>query len=221
MVELVPVIELGHYDTGISAPKAGPFWKNSMEWDQFYTAYYAKAGFADPLPTYLPGSSFCRIEDLSDRNLQKLVKDHTKDMREGKYTREEASAFFGGYVLRLNENDKYFPQCCGDLSDIQYWQKLAYEGELTFYQGHPVPAISITSNRIIFDFTVDEFEEGFVPPVIERTIEVNQAELATAVEKVKKQLENFSNKLMAINLSESLGVSDIDNLLVWGDQVNI
>lgn len=220
MVELVPVIELSHYGTDIPAPNAGPFWENTAEWDQFYAACYAKAGFAEPFRMYLPGSSFCRIEDITDNNLQKLVKDHTKNMREGKYTREDVSAFSGGYVLRIDGNDKYFPQCCGDLSDIQYWQKLASDGEVSFYQGHPTPTVSTQNSHIIFDFTVGEFEESFVPPVTEKIIEVNQAELEAAVTRVKNLLADFGNKLIAINVNENLGVSHIDKLLVWGNDIN-
>ena len=54
-------------------------------------------------------------------------------MRAGKYEREQASALFGGYVLRIDGHDKYFPQCCGDLSDIHYWEKLT-NGKDGFYE---------------------------------------------------------------------------------------
>lgn len=221
MVELIPIIDIHVSDTNIRSPKAGPFWENTADWSQYFEVCFAKAGFPDPFPMYLKGWSFCRIEEITDNNLLKLVKHHTKDLREGKYTREQAVAFFGGYVLRIDGNDKYFPQCCSDLSDIQYWEKLAYNGEVAFYQGHPEPMVNILNNRIIFDFTVDEFEESFVPPVPEKTIEVDKTELATAVTSVKRQLESFANKLIAINISENLGISDIDRLLIWGDNMNI
>ncbi|WP_433902796.1 hypothetical protein [Sphingobacterium puteale] len=79
-------------------------------------------------------------------------------MRAGTYEREQASAFFGGYVLRIDHQDKYFPQCCGDLSDIHYWEKLA-NGKDGFYAGHPQPNVKVDTNIITLDFTVEEFDE--------------------------------------------------------------
>lgn len=220
MIELVPVIELGYSNEGIRTPLKGPFWENPEEWDNFYSACYATAGFTDVFPVYLPGSSFCRLTDITDDNLVKLVKDHTKAMRHGEYDREQACPFFGGCVLRIDGHNKYFPQCCGDLSDIQYWQKLLMGREEPFYEGHPAPMVTVTEDKVIFDFNTNEFEEDFVPPVKDKEIVLDKIDLRNAVDTVIVQLRDFAQKLIAININERLGIRDIDNLLVWGDDTN-
>ncbi len=220
MIELVPVIELCYSNQGVQTPLKGPFWENSKEWDDFYTTCYIMAGFTDPFPIYLPGSSFCRLEDITDNNLVKLVKDHTEKMRNGEYEREQACPFFGGYVLRINGDDKYFPQCCGDLSDIQYWQKLLVGGKTFLYSGHPGPGVTVTADEVILDFSPDEFEEDFIPHVNDEKLELDKIDLHNAVDAVKVQLRFFAERLIAININEQLGIRDIDDLLVWGDYTN-
>ena len=217
MVELIPVIEIGLYNTDVPTPGKGPYWDYPTEWAQYYAECSTKSGFSDPFPFYLPGSSFCKIQDISDNNLRKLVSDQTREMREGKYTREEACVFIGGYVLHIDGEDRYFPQCCGELTDIQYWQNLLLGGKIQFYQGHPQPLVTILYDTLIFDFSTDEFDEHFTPPVKDIRLEISKNDLAIAVDAVIVQLKTFSERLIAINAIEQLGILDIDKLLIWGD----
>ena len=149
--------------------------------------------------------------------MTKLIIDHTQEMREGKYDREQASTFLGGYVLRIKKQDKYFPQCCGELADIHYWEKLAEGKESGFYAGHPEPKVKIQDNKITFDFTVGESDEYFVPTPKENIIQIETASLKSAIEKAKMELEIFEQPIEKINQNEKLNIDCIGELLIWND----
>lgn len=147
--------------------------------------------------------------------MTKIVIDHTQELRDGKYGREQASALFGGYVLRVDGQDKYFPQCCGDLADIQYWENLASGKEKAFYAGHPEPEVKIQGDKITFDFTVGEFDEHFDPPPSENIVRFEIPSLKKAIETVKTELITFEQPLEKINQSEKLDIDNIGGLLIW------
>lgn len=214
-VELIPVLEIGYNNQDIPVPDKYPYWENTDVWNKYYQDSYSKAGFKDTFTPYLSGSSFYRLTDITDDNLIKLTKDHTEDLRNGKYSRAQASAFFGGYVLRIDGQDKFFPQCCGDLSDIVYWEQIANGNENAYYEGHPEPTVKIKGNTITFDFSVDEHDEPFQPIPPDTILQVDRNSLRKAVEHVKEELLNFAERLKKINKDEQLNIIDIDKLLVW------
>ena len=117
IIELIPVIEIGYNNQGVTTPNQYPYWDNFEIWDIYHEECYQKAGFKDKLVSYSKGSYFYRASEISGNNLTKIIIDHTQEMRDGKYERQQAPAFFGGYVLQVDGQDKYFPQCCGKLSD--------------------------------------------------------------------------------------------------------
>ena len=214
-IELIPVIEIGYNNQDVPAPDKYPYWENSEIWDKYHEECYQKAGFKNNFIPYLKGSSFCRLSDITENNLTKLTIDHTQEMRDGKYERlQDTCAFFGGYVLRINGQDKYFPQCCGELSDIHYWVRLS-DGQSSFCEGHPAPQIQLEDNNIVFDFSVDEFDESFQPTPTEITLSIDRIELKRAVEKVRTELQAFEQRLNKINEDEKLNIDSIGGLLIW------
>lgn len=214
IVELIPVIEIGYNNQNVPKPDKYPYWKFPELWDKYNNESYKKAGFIDDLKPYLAGSSFYRISEITDNNLKKLVTDHTQELRDRKYEREQASAFFGGYVLRIDGQDNYFPQCCGDLADIEYWKRLSNE-QIPYYEGHPAPLIKFEDSNIVFDFSVDEFDEPFQPTPPESILSIDRLELKKAVEKVKTELKTFEQRLEKINEDEKLNIDNIAGLLIW------
>lgn len=214
-VELIPVIEIGYNNLGVKAPDKYPYWDNSEIWDKYHDECYQKAGFKDKLIPYLKGSSFYKLSDITDNNLTKLTIDHTQEMRDGKYGREQASALFGGYVLRIDGQDKYFPQCCGDLADIQYWENLAKGKESGFYAGHPEPQVKIQGEKITFDFSVGEFDEHFAPTPKDNLVLFDIPSLRKAIETVKEELITFEKRIEKINQGEKLNIDNIGGLLIW------
>ncbi|MBB1150272.1 hypothetical protein H4K35_09040 [Myroides sp. NP-2] len=215
-VELIPVIEIGYNNQNVPIPDKYPYWEYPELWDKYNSQSYLKAGFKDELKPYLAGSSFYKLSEITDCNLEKIVIDHTQEMREGKYERSEASSLFGGYVLRIDGHDIYFPQCCGDLSDIHYWEKIA-NGKDSFYAGHPQPKVKIETNKIILDFSVDQYDEHFVPTPKELLVSLDALSLKEGIEFAKQELKTFELKLEKINKINNLNIDKICELLIWND----
>jgi hypothetical protein len=217
-VKLIPVIEIGYNNQGIPTPEKWPYWSHPVLWNSYNTACYAKAGFKDEFTPYLPGSSFYALSGLSEGNLTKIIVDHTYGFINKQYDRHQASPLNGGYVLNVDDTDIYFPQCCGDLSDINYWKKLVFNDQLSFYAGHPEPQIEIKKDTIIFDFEEGEFDEHFVPPPAYDKIEIYKADLKNAINQVNTELDLFANVIKKINITERLNIPDMDKLLIWDDE---
>lgn len=214
-VELIPVVEIGYHNQDITAPDKYPYWDYPELWDKFNSDSYKKAGFQDEFKPYLAGSSFYKLSDITDNNLTKIVIDHTQELRDGKYGREQVSALFGGYVLRIDEQDKYFPQCCGDLADLKYWQNIANGKEQGFYAGHPEPLVKINGDKVTFDFTVGKFDEHFAPTPSEKIVQLDIPCLKRAIEIVKTELDTFEKRLEKINQDRKLNIDNIGGLLIW------
>jgi len=214
-IELIPVIETIYCNQDVPTPDRFPYWEYPALYDKYNSDVFKSAGFKDEMKPYLPGSVFLRLSDITDNNLKKIVFDHTQDLRDGKYGREQASAFFGGYVLRIDGQDKYFPQCCGDLADIQYWKNLANGIEKGFYAGHPEPQVKIQGDIITFDFEVGESDEHFAPTPGENTVCFDILSLKNAIEIVKTELATFEERLEKINQDENLNIDNIGGLLIW------
>jgi hypothetical protein len=215
-VELIPVIKLGFNDRSLALPDKYPYWDNSEIWDRYHEKCQRNAGYKDKLFPYLKGSLFYQLTGITDNNLVKMTVDHTQGYRDGKYSRKEICALGGGYVLQLDGIDKYFPQCCGELSDIKYWENLSI-GKLSYHNEHPTPKIHFKNDLIVFDFSVEEFGEPFQPAPIDVILEIAKSELRKAVEKVMVQLKEFELRLEIINKKEKLNLSDIGGILIWNN----
>lgn len=216
IIELIPVIEIGYSNQGIPVPDQYPYWDFPELWDKYNFDSYKKAGFKDELKPYLAGSSFYILAEITDDNLTKLVIDHTQEMLDGKYQREQASPLFGGYVLRIDGEDIYFPQCCGDLSDIHYWEKLA-NGENGFYAGHPQPQVKMEANTIMLDFSVEALDEDFIPTPKDSMVSLDILALKKAIVQAKQELKTFELRLEKINRDNHLNIDEIGELLIWND----
>lgn len=213
----MPVLEIGYPNQDIEVPTQYPYWENTAVWEAYHAACHVAAGFQDELRPYLPGSSFYRLLAITDSSLAKLAKDHTAELRAGSLDREQACAFFGGYVLRVGEENIFFPQCCGQLSDIVYWERLA-AGTASYYEGHPAPGLRFTEDTVVLDFTGGgEFEEDFCPPPPVPVVEISRAAMQLAVAQAKQELSFFAHRLRKLNEAAGLGVQAIDKLLIWND----
>lgn len=213
-IELIPVIEIGYNNQGIKAPEEYPYWEYQEIWNKYRKESLEKAGFNDEFRPYLKGSPFYEPKEITDENLQKVVLDHTEALRNGEYDREQVSCLLGGLVLKINGEDKFYPQCCGDLSDVIYWQKLS-KRQNSYYEGHPAPNYDFKDDTIIFDFSVDEYDEHFEPTPPEVKLVVNIADLEIAIENAKSELGELAERVKKINRNLNLELERIDDLLIW------
>jgi hypothetical protein len=218
-VELIPVIEITNYGQDLKGPEKGPYWEYPDEYEAYNGLSNKVAGFPEEMNSYLKGSSFYRLNEIKDKNLTKLVKDEIEEARKEGEDLELVCKFSGGYVLRIDDRDVLFPQCCSDLGNIKSWEHLIKGQEKLFYQGHPAPEITIEHDTVIFNLDVgDKYYDQFVPTPIEKNIEVNINDLKNAIEKAYKELEIFCDRLLKINEDENLNIPDIEQLLIFGAQ---
>ena len=213
-MKLIPVIEIGYVNQAIETPEHGPYWKYPTEWEDYNNESYRKAGFKGSFKSIDPGSSLYEIDLISDDNLKKIVVDLTEELRKGEYNRVQASPLFGGYVLEINGERLFYPQCCGDLGDIQFWRNIS-NGKESFYEGHPAPMVKFENNEIVFDINIQEFDEEFTPIPERRIFRLKKADLKKAIIETELVLEKFANRIQAINQSENLNLERIEDLLVW------
>ena len=215
--DLVPVIEIGYHNQGVKSPENFPYWEFPDEWQDYADKSYAKAGFKDKFIPYKKGSSFYRAKDFSDENLVKIVNDHFAGIVKDEWNEDETCALFGGFVLKINGEDKLFPQCCGDLSDIVYWEAIAKYGQSKFYNGHPAPQVEFDENNVVF-LCKDEFEQ-FVPNTDEKII-VPRIELLKAYEGAILELNEFEKRLNRIekDLSYKPKNDTLANILIYRNQ---
>jgi hypothetical protein len=215
-VELIPVVEINYNDQELSSPHSYPSWEHSDEWDTYRSSVYRKAGFKDAMRFFKPGLPLFALEELSERNFEKLILDHTEDLRKGAYDRSSASPLSGGYVLIVDGKEKFFPQCCGELSDILYWEQLASGNASAYYQGHPCPNVKVADGKVLLDLSDERFE-SFIPTPEEKLITINQEALARAVLRTKEYLGHLAFPLQEINRKFNLRLPAIDDLLIWGE----
>lgn len=219
IIELIPVIEITNYDNDIPLPPNGPYWEYSEDWENYHRQTNVEAGYSKDLRSYSKGSSLYQINEISDADLLKLIQKAIDGQQSDDDLGIEdlVSPFNGGYILKIDGINTYFPQCCSDLCDIEEWNDLLDEEENNFYMGHPSPRIKKDQNKITFDFLNSEIQENYCPPILADYLTVDKEKLAKAIQEAKKELDIFAKKLIKINGTENLNIPNIEKILVYGN----
>lgn len=219
-VELIPVIEIFNSNENIKLPDLGPSWKYKDEWETYHYLCNKADGFSEKLKSYTKGSWLYKVDEISDEDLLLLIykEIETQQTEENNGIEDLACSFSGGYVLRLDDVDVYFPQCCGCLADIKEWEGLISGKTKSFYPGHPFPRVTENENKIRFDFIDIEIRESFAPPVPVNIVEIEKIDLKLAIAEANKILQIFADQLIKINEKENLSISNIDRRLIWADE---
>jgi hypothetical protein len=213
-IELVPVIEIFSNRHKVKSSAMFPYWKYPAVWDKFHAAVYANAGFPDKMYPYAPGSALFRFRDISQANLTRLVKNYLERLLSFELSRGNFTPFFGGYILKVNNKNVLYPQCCGNLSDIHYWEVLLHKPEEASWEAHPVPVAKEDAGAVVL--RCSSKTEDFIPPA-PGMLRLDKAELRLAIDRARRQLHEFCGRLQEINVKERLHLSGIDRLLVWGE----
>jgi hypothetical protein len=153
---LIPVLEIVFYHEDVPAPQQLHYLDRGELWDEFYEKQHLLAGLPDKLIAYSKGIPYYELSSISDENLAIFITKGIDNMDEADFASDEATLFQGGYVLRIDDEDIFFPQCCCDLSEISAWQELVTDEPCGFYQGHPSPTVQKVGNKIILNFEEDE-----------------------------------------------------------------
>lgn len=210
-IKLIPVIELFRTSDKVGLPEKGPYWEYADDRDKYNRQSLKVNGFSE-MVSYSRGSNLYELSKINDDDLLFQIRYRTED-----WGLDEICPFDGGYILNVNNEDLLYPQCCSDLGDIESWILLANGDSRGFWQGHPWPIIEVIDNKILFDLSVGEFDEHFVPIPLKEKFEIERASLKEAVNSLVKELELFAVKLNEINCAEKLGFENLAKILIWGN----
>lgn len=208
-IKLIPVIELFRISDKVEMPKKGPYWEYVDEWEDYNRQCLVTNGFSE-IESYSKASSFYEVSKINENNLLLQIKYRTEG-----WDLDQICPFDGGYILNVDGEDLLYPQCCGDLGDIGSWIELSKGDSTLLWQGHPCPIIEVERNKILFDLTVDEFDEHFVPTRLIEKFEIDRASLEIAVDNLMKELDQFAVKLNDINNKEEMGFENLAKILIW------
>lgn len=252
-IELIPVIELGYQTDNIPEPEAYPPQEHPGVWSAYRKLCFDEAGFPDDMTPYLPGEALFRPEDISDANLEKILRDieaeyssaleglaaeneeehshededeeehqhpHIDDEDESdEFDSEEIvelAEFYGGFVLRAEGKDIFYPQCCGTFADFYFWYALSC-GDTGVYSGHPRPQHKFHDSSVTLTFAETAPEnEPFIPYTAESSITIPLADLDLAVKEVTHKLELFSRRIDSIVERSGIQLNNAGQALVFG-----
>ncbi|HKV12437.1 MAG TPA: hypothetical protein VJ725_30110 [Thermoanaerobaculia bacterium] len=153
-----------------------------------------------------------QLNRLSKAELQAAI-DFLLELPEGiEETIEDSCPLFGGVIVVVDGRPRLRPQCCGDLSDINDWFRMAEDTFSESYicnEGHPAPYASRHGDALIITCREEgeEFSPGTDPEFV-----VQRSELLKALPSLRAELEQFCRTVD--ELSDRYGVARLSRILV-------
>lgn len=166
-------------------------------------------GWTDP-DTRIAG--LYRVSRLSEAELRMAIDDHIEPLAAAGQTVEESCPLFGGVIVVVDGRPKLTPQCCGDLSDIKDWFRVADEGFSEAFicnEGHPSPLVRRQGDALTF-VCRDEWERfagGTEPEFVIRRTEFLEAHAL-----LRAEMERFCATLDG--LADRYGLKLLSRVLV-------
>ena len=151
-------------------------------------------GFKDSFRP-LTADGFYAIQDISDANLSKILKD----------TVFKNTALNGGYVLLDAQHQPLLlPRCCSDLNDIHAWEHLAQGNLKQFWIGHPQVLCEYRGDVVKFKPDASLDHTGFEVPI---------SSLKHAVHGLKDELKQIHSRFQQLAQTEKLKVEKVLKLI--------
>jgi hypothetical protein len=140
------------------------------------------------------------------------INDHLESLTAAGQTIEDSCPLYGGVIVVLDGRPRLRPQCCGDLSDIKDWFRIAEDTFSETYicnEGHPAPHVRKHGDAltIICREEWEEFTAGTEPEFV-----VQRSELLKALAPLRAELERFCRTVD--ELSGRYGVERLSRILV-------
>jgi len=207
-IELIPLIELPTFkDEESKITPVGSSLINSKEWDK-YQLKEIKKNYDTEIEPIKSGIYQYEILKLDSSVLKKVIKLHISDLNI-----KESCSFFGGYGLKINNEIKLYPQCCGLFEEINDWKIILKTNFKPFYlkECHPSPKFSLVDRKLIITC---EGEESFIPKT-EAQIQLNHEQVKIAITNLIEQLNSLSKTIDELGLL--FGEDKASKYLIWGE----
>lgn len=198
-MNLIPVIE---FEPGFYRTKDYeiPGYQDIDGWDKYWKNSLADAGITG-LEAYKKGSWLVEIEKLIEHyqaieimiqnQLARIEPDPELDLI------EQLISLNGGYILEVDETNIIYPQCCGDLENLQEWKdasKYLDNTEKMLWIGHPWLMVSAINEEYL---QIRETAEYGVPPE-PVTFELNRNDLKLSIIEAENKLAKFQQAVLPI-----------------------
>jgi hypothetical protein len=125
----------------------------------------------------------------------------------------ESWALYGGYVLRLDGEVVFVPQCCSTLADFESWKSIVDDDFKRGYicpEGHPNPKITRRKDVLTLDCINDCFDTFLEPSVYNKKID--RLQMKKAIQSCENELNEFANRLNL--LDKEFGEVEIAKVLI-------
>lgn len=196
ILKLIPVFELESVHPSLKHPHY-PF--SDAEYDAYLNQVHRLNGFELPLSPIALGYNLYPIEQTSDLNILKILKDAIQKDRHG---------LEGGFVLCEIAEDRMIPilthRCCSDFNDIDSWINLANNKLEGFWIGHPMLCCEIQDDQIRFIEEEEEQLEDILIPL---------ADFQIATKELKNRLINIHQQFLRIATEYQLDLSKVNELI--------
>lgn len=196
IVQLVPVVELPSPDH--------PIHRQETLVDQEYSVQIGYSVMA-PVDSRVP---LYETEKLTDQDWRLAISRHIADTAV-----QDSCALFGGILLKVDGENKIFPQCCGTLADVVSWQTLlsdSFDAGWVNTEGHPCPSVVKRDGKVTF--FCSEAEESFIPFAISE-LTLDQGALGLAFDDCLVLHNSLSERFDA--WSAEFDTDTISDSLIW------
>lgn len=150
------------------------------------------------------------IEAIDDENLQIILEKNLEEIDLEKFE-EEVSIFDGGIVLTENDKILIEPRCCGDMGNINEWQRMLDDKTSDWsdlWIGHPWVFYRKQNGKVQFSDYSDLGLSEFVD--IKAIFEIDESQLKIELEKVKQHQRNFKNRIS--NILKEMNVKNVEKI---------
>jgi hypothetical protein len=208
MTSLIPVLELtpGSYSTRVRQTPEGSIAENPEGWFSYWSESLADAGIYGLTP-WTPGSWLVTIDQLQDPDLlRSVITNGTPDI--ASVDIEELGALSGGYVLS-HDAATLLPGCCGDLSNLEEWQRAATtsnESWSMLWIGHPWTFVRSSGDDLRFV----EPSERQEADGLDEVLSLSRAGLLDAVGRALDVRNRFAERLLPVVQALKPRISAID-----------
>jgi hypothetical protein len=204
-IEVIPVIELPtrNWENAGNLPMH-PYGQLALEWDAYWDNLQKVSGYKHHYKRISQGQCFYRINQFTDLDDLKLIIDrHLRPGSDEEVIRiEKIGPLFGGFVLKINNEFKLYPQCCCDLGDFENWTSIlndSYKSQYLFSSGHPSPKVIKKDGEVTF-ICKDNTGEVFSPNTDEEII-IQFEPLRMALEKTKIEMGNLASRINHLSIN--------------------
>lgn len=194
-LKLIPVFELEYSHPDVKFP---PYPFSDEEYTNYLDQVYKLNGFMDPFEPIAEGYNLYAIQQTSENNLVKIIKDAIY---------KDQNSLEGGFVLcEIAEtlNPILTHRCCSDLNDVDSWINLAKKNLTGFWIGHPMLSCKIENDQIRFIEEEEEELEDIVIPFSDYQI---------AIQELKQELIEIRKRILEISARHQLNNKSVSQLL--------